>query len=119
MNRRTTIVALLAVLAIGVGGGVLGADAFKSSKTVVRQVTVEGGQPASASSALSVNEIYRRTYKGVVRARLENGNTRNIRLTGLDDETLVGAPQEMIAGSVADLKRPDAVIIDKAGYEYM
>src|SRR5262245_25955068 len=60
-----------------------------------------------------------RTYKGVMRARLENGNTRNVRLTGLDDETLVGAPQRMIVGSVDDLKRPDAVIIDKAGYEYM
>jgi putative ABC transport system permease protein len=60
-----------------------------------------------------------RTYKGIVRARLGDGNTRNVRLTGLDDETLVGAPQDMIAGSVEDLNRPDAVIIDKAGYEYM
>jgi putative ABC transport system permease protein len=60
-----------------------------------------------------------RTWKGIVRARLENGDTRNVRLTGLDDETLVAAPQEMIAGSLDDLKRPDAVIIDKAGYEYM
>src|SRR5262249_26650476 len=60
-----------------------------------------------------------RTYRGVVRARLEDGNTRNIRLSGLDDETLVGAPQQMIVGSLEGLKRPDAVIIDKAGYEYM
>src|SRR5262249_22670570 len=43
----------------------------------------------------------------------------NVRLTGLDDETLVGAPAEMIVGSLDDLKRPDAVIIDRAGYEYM
>src|SRR5262245_23390719 len=60
-----------------------------------------------------------RFYSGTVRARLEDGNTRNVHLVGLDDESLVGAPQEMIAGSVADLKRPDAVILDKAGYEYM
>jgi putative ABC transport system permease protein len=60
-----------------------------------------------------------RTYRGIVRARLEDGNTRNVRLSGLDDETLVGAPTQMIAGSIEDLKRPDAVIIDKAGYEYM
>src|SRR5262249_41380335 len=60
-----------------------------------------------------------RTYRGIVRARLEDGNTRNVRLSGLDDETLVGAPREMIVGSLEDLKRPDAVIIDKAGYEYM
>jgi len=60
-----------------------------------------------------------RTYRGIVKARLEDGNTRNVRLSGLDDETLVGAPREMIVGSLEDLKRPDAVIIDKAGYEYM
>src|SRR6516165_3548312 len=60
-----------------------------------------------------------RTYKGVVQARLENGETRTVRLTGLDDETLAGAPHEMVAGSLDDLKRPDAVIIDTAGYEYM
>jgi putative ABC transport system permease protein len=59
------------------------------------------------------------TYKGVLRARLENGNTRNVRLTGLDDETLVGAPQKMLVGSIGDLNRPDAVIIDSSGYEYM
>jgi putative ABC transport system permease protein len=60
-----------------------------------------------------------RFYTGTVRARLEDGNCRNIHLVGLDDETLVGAPRELIAGSVDDLNRPDAVIVDKAGYEYM
>jgi putative ABC transport system permease protein len=60
-----------------------------------------------------------RFYTGTIRSRLENGNTRNVRLVGLDDDTLVGAPQQMIVGKVADLNRPDAVIIDKAGYEYM
>jgi len=58
-------------------------------------------------------------YKGQVRARLQDGNFRNLVLFGLDDATLVGAPKEMIAGDLADLRRPDAVIIDKAGYEYM
>lgn len=60
-----------------------------------------------------------RFYTGTIRARLEDGNTRNVHLVGLDDESLVGAPREMVAGSVADLNRPDAVVIDKAGYEYM
>jgi putative ABC transport system permease protein len=60
-----------------------------------------------------------RFYTGTIRTRLEDGNTRNVHLVGLDDETLVGAPQAMITGTVDDLKRPDAVIIDKAGYEYM
>jgi putative ABC transport system permease protein len=60
-----------------------------------------------------------RLYKGQVRARLEDGNFRNVVLFGLDDDTLVGAPQEMLAGRLSDLGQPDAVIIDKAGYEYM
>src|SRR5262245_6826080 len=60
-----------------------------------------------------------RHYKGTVQARLEDGNTRGVLLTGLDDESMVGAPQEMIVGDLAHLKWPDTVIIDKAGYEYM
>lgn len=60
-----------------------------------------------------------RLYKGQVRARLRDGNFRNLILFGLDDATFVGAPKEMIVGDLADLRRPDAVIIDKAGYEYM
>src|SRR6516162_10427936 len=58
-------------------------------------------------------------YKGQVRARLADGNFRAVILFGLDDTSLVGAPQEMIAGQVADLRGPDAVIVDKAGYEYL
>src|SRR5262245_27109980 len=58
-----------------------------------------------------------RMYKGQVRARLADGNFRTVVLFGLDDATLVGAPQEMLAGQIGDLRRPDAVIVDKAGYE--
>ena len=60
-----------------------------------------------------------RLYKGQVRARLEDGYFRNVVLFGLDDSSLVGAPQEMVRGSLADLDQPNAVIVDKNGYEYM
>ena len=60
-----------------------------------------------------------RFYKGQVQARLADGNFRNVVLMGLDDATLVGAPAEMIAGELEDLRNPFAVIVDKAGYEYM
>jgi putative ABC transport system permease protein len=60
-----------------------------------------------------------RLYKGQVRARLPDGGFRNVVLLGLDDDTLVGAPRELLAGSIDDLRRPDAVIVDKAGYEYL
>ena len=36
------------------------------TKTIVRQVTVSGAQPAAAKSSLSVGDIYRRAYRGVV-----------------------------------------------------
>lgn len=58
-------------------------------------------------------------YKGQVTARLASGDFRAVVLFGLDDSSLVGAPSEMIAGTLADLNQPDAIIIDKAGYEYM
>lgn len=58
-------------------------------------------------------------YKGQVRARLERGQFRNVILFGLDDASMVGAPAEMLVGSLADLRQPDAVIVDKAGHEYM
>jgi putative ABC transport system permease protein len=60
-----------------------------------------------------------RLYKGQVRARMSDGNFRNVVLFGLDDTSMVGAPNEMVLGDLADLRKPDAVIVDKAGYEYM
>ena len=58
-------------------------------------------------------------YKGNVRCRLNDGQFRNAILMGLDDATLVGAPPKMLAGSIDELRMPDAVVVDKAGYEYM
>jgi putative ABC transport system permease protein len=79
---------------------------------------------------LSDNELYRvrgvpgvawtaRLYKGLARARLENGNFQQVILLGLDDNNLVGAPREITHGSLADLKKPDAVIIDESGFRYL
>ena len=58
-------------------------------------------------------------FKGQVLARVEQGLPRNVILEAVDDSSLVGAPQELIAGNLADLRRPYAVIVDKAGYEYL
>ncbi len=58
-------------------------------------------------------------YKGLARARLDTGNFQQVILLGLDDGTLVGAPQEMIVGSWDDLRRNDALIIDDAGYHQL
>jgi putative ABC transport system permease protein len=58
-------------------------------------------------------------YKGLARARLDSGTFQQVILLGVDDGTMVGAPQEMIVGSWADLRRSDALIIDDAGYQQL
>jgi putative ABC transport system permease protein len=58
-------------------------------------------------------------YKGLGRAKLDNGNYQQVILLGLDNATFVGAPQDILVGSIADLRAPDAVIMDDAGYRYL
>ena len=60
-----------------------------------------------------------RMFKGLLRARLDDGNFRQVIVLGIDDATMVGAPREMVMGKLSDLRRPDAIVIDDAGYTYM
>ncbi len=60
-----------------------------------------------------------RFHKSNMTARLPDGNFRNVVILGVDDSTLVGAPRRMVVGELDHLVRPNAVFIDKAGYEYM
>ncbi len=67
-SRPTIIVAsLLAAACLGAGGGAVAYSQLhdNGSSTVVKQVTVEQADQASAAP-LSVNQIYRRAYRGVV-----------------------------------------------------
>lgn len=54
-------------------------------------------------------------YKGLLRARLQNGNFQQCVVVGLDDATLMGGPPEMVEGSLDDLRRSEGVIVDLAG----
>ncbi len=58
-------------------------------------------------------------FKGQPVARALNGRFRAVILLGLDDSTLTGAPRKMILGSIENLREPDAVIIDLAGYHFL
>jgi putative ABC transport system permease protein len=60
-----------------------------------------------------------RLYKGMARVRMPDGNFRQGILMGLDDSTLIGAPREMLLGSLNDLRRPDAIIVDQPGFTYL
>ncbi|HUY35852.1 MAG TPA: ABC transporter permease [Pirellulales bacterium] len=79
---------------------------------------------------MSENDLYRvrgvagvewavRLYKGLSRARLADGNFQQVILLGLDDATLVGAPREIVAGKLADLRGSDAIIMDVDGYHLL
>ncbi len=55
-------------------------------------------------------------YKGLLKARLDNGSFQTCNVIGLDDATLIGGPPEMVPGSaLADLRRADSVIVDEVG----
>jgi putative ABC transport system permease protein len=57
-------------------------------------------------------------FKGMPRAKAFDGNFRVVIMMGVDDATLVGAPRDMVLGSPEDLRKPDAVLIDRVGYEF-
>lgn len=85
-------------------------------------------QNADEIEPLSDNALYRvrgvegvdwavRLYKGLARARRPDGVFRQVILLGIDDQTFVGAPRTILMGDLADLRRPAAVFLDKAGHE--
>ena len=54
-------------------------------------------------------------YKGLLKARLSNGNFQTFNVFGLDDATLIGGPPEMVDGQLEDLRRSEGVIVDEVG----
>src|SRR5262249_12558879 len=57
-------------------------------------------------------------FKQAGRAKTQ-GSFHNVFLMGHDDATLVGAPRELLVGKLADLREPDAVIVDDIGYRML
>ena len=81
--------------------------------------------------ALNDNDLYRVRgvpgvrwavpfFKGQPRAKAPDGTFRISILLGVDDATLTGSPgsTKMLMGKVDDLRQPDAIIIDRAGYHF-
>lgn len=54
-------------------------------------------------------------YKGLIKARLTDGNFQNCILVGIDDGTLIGGPPVLLAGHLRDLRLTDGIIVDTAG----
>lgn len=87
-------------------------------------------QNADEIKPLSDGDLYRvrgvdgvawavRLFKGLARARVADGSFRQVMLMGIDDHSMVGAPVTIHQGNLAELRRPDAIIVDKAGYDYL
>jgi putative ABC transport system permease protein len=58
-------------------------------------------------------------YKGILRARLTNGEYHQMTLTGLESATLIGRPAEVLEGRFEDILQPDAVALDQWALERM
>lgn len=52
-------------------------------------------------------------YRGSIKARLPDGNFVACELIGIDDVTMIGGPARMSAGSLADLRISDGVLVDE------
>ncbi len=58
-------------------------------------------------------------YKGLLRARLADGDYHQITLTGLESATLIGRPAQVLEGRFEDILQPDAVALDQWAVERM
>jgi putative ABC transport system permease protein len=54
-------------------------------------------------------------YRGLIKARLDNGNYQTCIITGVDDATLIGGPATMVKGRLTDLRRADGIIVNDVG----
>ena len=50
-------------------------------------------------------------YKGLLVATLPDGRRQVCNVIGIDDDTLAGGPAVIVAGSLSDLRQPDAVMV--------
>lgn len=54
-------------------------------------------------------------FKALAVARAPDGRLQQVFVLGVDDASLAGAPPRMLEGTVEELRRPGAVVIDRVG----
>jgi putative ABC transport system permease protein len=57
-------------------------------------------------------------HRGLPTARAADGNFRTVILMSVDDDSLAGAPRRLLVGSIAGLRQPDTVFMDRAAYAF-
>lgn len=55
-------------------------------------------------------------YQSTAQLRTEKGRMKLVQLIGIDDLSMIGAPQSMLIGELECLNQPDAVVLDIAGF---
>jgi putative ABC transport system permease protein len=58
-------------------------------------------------------------YKGLVILRTKEGLLNQVSLVGVDDATLIGAPRKWLKGDINSLKKPNALIVDVQGADFI
>lgn len=56
-------------------------------------------------------------YAGMLKARLSDGSFKFVQVIGIDATTFAGAPTELLAGNLMDLRKPNTVILDAYGVQ--
>lgn len=106
-----------------------GADLWVMDKSVQ---FVDDVKPMSESKLQRVRSVEGvawavKLYKGIGRAKLQNGNYQQVILLGLDFDNkdefgrVVGQPRpdRILAGNWGDIEQPDAVYLDDFGWRYL
>jgi len=91
LSGTPLLAVLAAALAVGAGGGaaIYAALTTHDTRTVVRQVTVGSASPAASTDPLSVGDVYKRAYKGVVKITVTTSSTQPF--GGSDSQTAQGS----------------------------
>lgn len=58
-------------------------------------------------------------FKGMAVVRAGEGILNQVIVMGVDDASLIGRPPRMILGSWEDIRQPNAMIMDRAGFEFI
>jgi len=112
MPRRkfTLLIAVALVsLAIAAGGATFALLAGTATTTVVRSVTVPSSQIASTTSSLSVGQIYKQAYRGVVEITVTSTQTARTPF-GLDSQTQKAQGSGFVIDSSGDIVTNEHVV---------
>jgi|LNFM01.1.fsa_nt_gb putative ABC transport system permease protein len=58
-------------------------------------------------------------YKGTAILRTREGLINQVSLVGVDDATLVGAPRKWVKGDLSALRRPNGIVLDLQGAQFI